>query len=92
METEMVALLTGPLGALALSVGILWWLANRMLPVLTKYFDGHNEKLGELVSALNRTVSAHEHDREAFTTSLLQLSIRVQKVETTLDAVAKKIL
>jgi len=89
---QFVALATGPLGALALSVGILWWLANRVLPVLTKYFDGHNEKLGQLVSALEKTVDAHEADRLLFTDSLKSLSSRVEKVEDTVSLIAKKIL
>jgi len=92
VEAELLTLVTGPLGALGLSVGILVYLAKVLLPVLRDYLEKQSSHLGELIAALNRTVEAHEHDREAFTTSLLQLSSRVEKVETTLDSIAKKIL
>jgi ABC-type transporter Mla subunit MlaD len=92
MEVEMLSLITGPLGALALSVGILWWLANRILPVLTKYFDGHNEKLGQLVSALEKTVDAHEKDRETFTQTIAGITQRLVAVEDKVETIHKKLV
>jgi uncharacterized coiled-coil protein SlyX len=92
VETEIVSLVTGPLGALALSVGLIVWMGKVLLPVLRDYLEKQSAHLGELIAALNRTVAAHEQDRDAFTTSLLKLSVRVEKVETTLDSIAKKIL
>ena len=92
MEVELVGLVTGPLGALALSVGILWWLANRVLPVLTKYFDGHNEKLGQLVSALEKTVDAHEKDRETFTQTIAGITQRLDVVEGKVEFICNKIV
>ena len=92
MMEQFVALATGPLGALALSVGILWWLANRILPVLTKYFDGHNEKLGQLVSALEKTVDAHEADRETFTQTIAGFTTRLDVVEGKVELICNKIV
>lgn len=92
METEIVGLLTGPLGALGLSVGALVWLAKSVLPVLKEYLEKQSSHLEGLVHALNKTVDEHSKDREAFAAGLLQLSLRVEKVETTLDSIAKKIL
>ncbi len=92
MEVELVGLLTGPLGALALSVGILWWLANRILPVLTKYFDGHNEKLGKLVDALEKTVDAHEEDRQLFAQTIAGITQRLDVVEGKVELIHKKIV
>ena len=92
MEAEIIGLLTGPLGALGLSVGILVYLAKTVIPMLKEYLERQSEHLGELVDALNKTVTAHEADRNLFTDSLMRLSVRVERVETTLDSIAKKIL
>jgi len=92
MEAEIVGLVTGPLGALGLSVGALVWLAKSVLPMLKEYLEKQSSHLGKLVDALNNTVAEHSKDREAFAAGLLQLSVRVEKVETTLDSIAKKIL
>jgi hypothetical protein len=88
---QFATLITGPLGALVLSVGILWWLANKMLPILQKYFDGHNEKLGKLVDALEKTVDAHEKDRETFTQTIAGITQRLDKVEKDVEFIAGKI-
>lgn len=92
MMEQFAALVTGPLGALALSVGILWWLANRILPVLTRYFDGHNEKLGKLVDALEKTVDTHEKDRETFTQTIAGITQRLDAVEDKVEIIHKKIV
>lgn len=88
----LIGMVTGPLGALALSVGILWWLANKILPILQKYFDGHNEKLGKLVDALEKTVDAHEEDRKVFTETIAGITQRLDKVEDDVNLIKDKIV
>jgi len=83
---------TGPLGALALSVGLIVWMGKVLLPVLRDYLEKQSLHLGNLVEALNRTVAEHSKDRDAFAAGLLQLSVRLEKVETVVDGIAKKIL
>jgi hypothetical protein len=80
MET-VIQLVSGPFGALALSVGILIWLARIVLPVLKFYLDTQNEKLGGLVSAVEKTVAAHIEDRKIFEAAILGLTTRVDKIE-----------
>ena len=92
MEVEMLSLITGQLGALGLSVGIIVWMGKFLLPVLKDYLDKQSAHLGKLIDALNKTVSEHAKDREAFAAGLLQLSVRVEKVEEKLSDIAKKIL
>lgn len=89
---QIATLVTGPLGALVLSVGILWWLANKILPVLTRYFDGHNEKLSKLVDALEKTVDAHEKDRETFTQTIAGITQRLDKVEDDVNLIKNRIV
>lgn len=48
METEIVGLVTGPLGALGLSVGMLVWLAKSVLPMLKDYLEKQSAHLGKL--------------------------------------------
>ena len=92
MEAEMIGLLTGPLGALGLSVGLLVYLAKTIIPMLKEYLERQSSHLGKLVEALNRTVAEHAKDREAFAAGLLQLSVRVEKVEEVVESIARKIL
>jgi uncharacterized coiled-coil protein SlyX len=92
VEVELLTLVTGPLGALGLSVGLIVWMGKVLLPVLRNYLEKQSAHLGELIDALNKTVGAHEADRVLFADSLMRLSVRVEKVETTLDSIAKKIL
>lgn len=92
MEVELLTLVTGPLGALGLSVGLIVWAGKFMLPMLKEYLEKQSAHLGNLVDALNKTVAEHAKDREAFAAGLLQLSVRVENVETTLDSIAKRIL
>jgi len=77
----LITLVTGPLGALVLSVGILWWLANRVVPVLQRYLEAQTTQLRGLVEALNRTIDAHEKDRAAFERSITRLGSRLERVE-----------
>lgn len=79
---QFITTVSGPLGALALSVAILWWLANKIVPVLQTYLEGQNARLGDLVKAIEKTVAAHEADRDAFETSIAGLAGRLDKVET----------
>ncbi len=77
----LIAAVTGPLGALALSVAILWWLAKSVVPVLKVYLDTQNEKLGGLVAAVEKTVAAHIEDRKVFEQAIQNLTTRVDKIE-----------
>lgn len=92
MEVELLTLVTGPLGALGLSVGLIVWAGKFMLPMLKEYLEKQSAHLGNLVDALNKTVAEHSKDRDAFAAGLLQLSVRLEKVETVVDGIAKKIL
>lgn len=92
MEVELIGLITGPLGALGLSVGMLVYLAKVLLPMLKEYLEKQSSHLGKLVDALNKTVAEHAKDREAFAAGLIQLSVRVERVEEVVDSIARKIL
>lgn len=89
---QFAALVTGPLGALALSTAILWWLAGEIVPVLKSYFEGHNDKLGKLVDALEKTVDAHEKDRETFTQTIAGITQRLDKVEDDVNLIKDRIV
>lgn len=88
---QLVAAVSGPFGALALSVAILVWLAKAVVPVLQKYLEGQNEKLGALVSALEKTVDAHEADRRMFEASIAGLATRLDKVDTDIHHIRSKL-
>lgn len=77
---------SGPFGALVLSVGILWWLAYKIVPVLQKYLEAQATQLAGLVAALNRTIDAHEKDRASFERSIARLGGRLERVETDVSA------
>ena len=82
----VIATVSGPFGALVLSVGTLWWLANRVVPVLQKYLEAQSTQLAGLVAALNRTIDAHEKDRASFERSIARLGGRLERVETDVSA------
>lgn len=86
----VIAAVSGPLGALALCVAILWWLANRVVPVLQKYLESQSERLHDLVLALNRTIDAHEKDRQTFETSISNINGRIDKVETVVEKIQSR--
>lgn len=88
---QLIATVTGPLGALALSVAILWWLANRVVPVLQKYLESQSERLHDLVLALNRTIDAHEKDRQTFEASISNINGRIDKVESVVEKIQSKL-
>jgi hypothetical protein len=88
---ELIQLATGPLGALALSVGLIVWMAKVLLPVLQNYLEKQSSHLGDLIVALNKTVTAHENDRQVFSGAINTLSIRIEKVEDVVDNINKKL-
>lgn len=90
MEAFITAV-TGPLGALALSVGILYWLASKVVPVLQKYLESQSAELKSLVTALQKTVDAHEKDRATFEAAISQLDSRLDRVETDIHAIKNKV-
>lgn len=88
---SFIAAATGPLGALALSVGILWWLATKLVPVLQSYLEGQSAGLRGMVTALEKTVAAHDRDRRMFESAISQLDSRLDRVETDVHAIRQKI-
>ena len=92
MLLQFLETISGPTGALGLMASILWWLANRILPEITRYFDGHNEKLGKLIDALEKTVDAHEKDREIFTQTISGITTRLGAVEDKVEIIHKVIV
>ena len=73
METAFISLITGPAGALALAVGMLWWLGNAALPLLKSYLLRQNDLIAELVKS-------HQADRDSFVASLDKISDRLDKM------------
>ena len=90
MEAVITAV-TGPLGALALSVGILWWLATRLVPVLQAYLETQATSLKNMVTALEKTVAAHERDRKMFEAAISQLDNRLDRVESDIHVIKNKL-
>lgn len=89
---HIVAAVTGPFGALALSVGILVYLAKQIVPMLKAYLEAQSQRLGDMVHALQKTVDAHEADRKTFEAALSQLDSRLDRVETDIHAIKNKIV
>jgi hypothetical protein len=95
---QFITLVSGPFGALALSVGILVWLAKIVVPILKAYLEGQNEKFGvmaksmeSLAAAVDRTVSAHEADRTTFENTIATLTTRVDKIEVDVHHIRSKL-
>jgi hypothetical protein len=88
----LLGAVTGPLGALALSTAILYWLATKMLPILQKYLEGQNEKLHDLVKALEKTVDSHEADRKTFESAISGLTKRLDTVEDDVREIKQKVV
>jgi ABC-type transporter Mla subunit MlaD len=84
--------ITGPLGALALSTAILYWLATKVVPILQAYLEGQNEKLHDLVRALEKTVDSHEADRKTFESAISGLTQRLDNVEDDVRVIKQKIV
>ena len=89
---QIVAAVTGPFGALALSVGILVYLAKQIVPMLKAYLEAQSQRLGDMVNALQKTVDAHEADRKTFEAALSQLDSRLDRVETDIHAIKNKLV
>jgi hypothetical protein len=88
----LIEAVTGPLGALVLSTAILYWLASRVLPILQKYLETQNEKLHDLVRALEKTVDSHEADRKTFETAISGLTQRLDNVEDDVRVIKQKLI
>ena len=87
----LLGAVTGPLGALALSTAILYWLATKVVPILQTYLEGQNEKLHDLVKALEKTVDSHEADRKTFESAISGLTQRLDNVEDDVRTIKQKI-
>lgn len=83
--------ITGPFGALLLSIAILYWIANKALPILQRYLEDQNEKFGDLVKALEKTVNSHEADRRTFEAAITNLTTRLDKVEDDIKVIKDKV-
>jgi len=88
---QLINAVSGPFGALALSVAILWWLANKIVPIIQAYLEKQNDRLGDLVRAIEKTVNAHEADRKTFEKALTNLSTRLGRVEEDLSTIKEKL-
>lgn len=88
---SLLSAITGPLGALVLSTAILYWLAAKIVPVLQKYLEGQNEKLHDLVRALEKTVDSHELDRKTFESAISGLTQRLDTVEDDVKSIKQKL-
>jgi hypothetical protein len=89
---QIVAAVTGPFGALALSVAILIWLAKQIVPMLKAYLESQSNGLKDMVHALQKTVDAHEQDRKTFEAALSKLDSRLDRVETDIHAIKTKLV
>jgi len=87
----LLGAVTGPLGALALSTAILYWLATKVFPILQAYLEGQNEKLHDLVKALEKTVDSHEADRKTFESAIYGLTQRLDNVEDDVRTIKQKL-
>lgn len=91
MSQEVIALITGPTGALTLAVGALVWLARTVVPILKTYLTEQNKSLSELVRALELTVQEHAKDRHTFESAISNLSVRIEKVEKDVEIIKEKV-
>ena len=87
----LLGAVTGPLGALALSTAILYWLATKVVPILQAYLEGQNEKLNDHVRALEKTVDSHEADRKTFESAIHGLTQRLDNVEDDVRTIKQKL-
>lgn len=85
-----VSLVSGPFGALILSVGLLVWITKVIFPMLREYLEQQNKSLSRLVDTLRDTVAEHKADREMFVASLEKLGARIERVEETLKSFTRK--
>ena len=90
-ETTIVQLITGPAGALVITVCILFYLAKTLVPMLKEYLTQQNKNLAELVKALEKTVDEHAKDRITFESAISNLSVRIEKVEHDVEIIKEKV-
>jgi chromosome segregation ATPase len=89
--SSVLSLASGPAGGLAVCFSILWWIANRALPVFQKYLEDQNETLRSLVTSIDATVQEHKKDREVFEQAIASLSVSIQSVDERLAIVESDI-
>jgi hypothetical protein len=93
MDTAAILeMITGPFAALILSIGILYWLATKILPILQRYLEDQSSKLGDLVRALEKTVESHDADRQTFEAAISSLTRRIDVVEDSINDIKIKIM
>lgn len=93
MDTAAILeMITGPFAALILSIGILYWLATKILPILQRYLEDQSSKLGDLVRALEKTVESHDADRQTFEAAISSLTRRIDVVEDSINDIKDKIM
>jgi hypothetical protein len=93
MDTAAILeVVTGPFAALILSIGILYWLATKILPILQRYLEDQSSKLGDLVRALEKTVESHDADRQTFEAAISSLTRRLDVVEDSINDIKTKIM
>lgn len=93
MDTAAILeMITGPFAALILSIGILYWLATKILPILQRYLEDQSSKLGDLVRALEKTVESHDADRQTFEAAISSLTRRIDVVEDSINDIKTKIM
>ena len=93
MDTAAILeIITGPFAALILSIGILDWLATKILPILQRYLEDQSSKLGDLVRALEKTVESHDADRQTFEAAISSLTRRIDVVEDSINDIKTKIM
>lgn len=90
--TAILDVITGPFAALILSIGILYWLATKILPILQRYLEDQSSKLGDLVRALEKTVDSHDADRQTFEAAISSLTRRLDVVEDSINDIKTKIM
>ena len=90
--TAILDVITGPFAALILSIGILYWLATKILPILQRYLEDQSSKLGDLVRALEKTVDSHDADRQTFEAAISSLTRRLDVVEDNINDIKTKIM
>lgn len=88
----ILEMITGPFAALILSIGILYWLATKILPILQRYLEDQSSKLGDLVRALEKTVESHDADRQTFEAAISSLTRRIDVVEDSINDIKNKIM
>ena len=89
--TSVLSLASGPAGGLVVCFSILWWIANRALPVFQKYLEDQNQTLRDLVTSIDTTVQEHKNDRVVFERAIANLSVSIQSVDQRLVVVESEL-